>query len=192
MKIRVIAVALVLFALCGRANAFIFDNWYYSESSCASYVPQTPPMAAGKAFCLDSTARAFYVWNGTAFVAPSSVVTTLSATSATFTGTTDRTVSLTNGGHLNSQLGTATIPTTSSCGTNTVTATSTDTAFQVAAGAVTACTVIFNTAYTAQPVCTCSDNTTAAGLKVAYSTGVNITVSGLTSGDTFGCVCIGH
>jgi hypothetical protein len=69
MKIRVIAVALVLFALCGRANAFIFDNWYYSESNCATYTPQTPPMAAGKAVCFDSTLHTWFYWTGTAFTA---------------------------------------------------------------------------------------------------------------------------
>jgi hypothetical protein len=84
-----------------------------------------------------------------------------------------------------------TAPTVGTCGTGTVVANSTDAAGQIIATGATACTVTFNVAYTNAPFCTVSDNTTAAGLKVTLSA-ASITVSGLTSGDTFSYICVGQ
>jgi hypothetical protein len=96
----------------------------------------------------------------------------------------------TNPGHISA--GQTTKPAVSSCGTGAAAAGSTDNAGQVTATGATACTVTFNVAYTSQPFCSVTDNTTAAGLKVTYSTGVSFTVTGLTSGDTFSYICIGQ
>ena len=85
-----------------------------------------------------------------------------------------------------------TVPTVGTCGTGAALTGSTDVAGQVHATGATACTMTFNVAYSSQPFCVATDNTTAAGLKVTYSTGVSITVTGLTSGDTFSYVCVGQ
>jgi hypothetical protein len=86
--------------------------------------------------------------------------------------------------------GQTTPPALSTCGTGAVVGAATDSAGEVHATGATACTVAFNVAYTAQPYCVATDNTTAAGLKIVYnSVGVSITVSGLTSGDTFSYLC---
>ena len=68
MKARILAVMVVGLLLASNAHAFTFNNWFFSENGCTTYVPQTAPPQSGKAFCLDSTTQAFYTWNGTAFV----------------------------------------------------------------------------------------------------------------------------
>lgn len=94
-------------------------------------------------------------------------------------------------GHLESGLKTANnAPALSTCGTGSLTAGSTDTAGDVTATGATACTLTFGTAFAASPSCVATDYTTAAGLKVLPSTGVSITVSGLTSGDRFSYICV--
>lgn len=86
-----------------------------------------------------------------------------------------------------------TLPTVTTCGTGSVTAGATNMAGQVAATGATACTLVFDTTnpFTNAPICVATDYTTAAGLKIVNNTTVSITVSGLTSGDTFDYVCIG-
>jgi hypothetical protein len=98
-----------------------------------------------------------------------------------------------NGGHISSLLGTGTAPTVTSCGTSpSVTTTSTDNAFEVTqGGSTTTCTITFNTAFSHQPMCVVTDETTAAGLKVAYTGATAITVTGLTASDKFAGICIG-
>jgi hypothetical protein len=67
MKIRILVAAMLL-ALCGRANAFEFQNWAYFESGCSTYTIQTSPPPSGKAFCIDTSLFTLFVWNGSAFV----------------------------------------------------------------------------------------------------------------------------
>jgi hypothetical protein len=66
-KIVTLMVGLLL-ALSANAHAFTFNNWFFSESGCSTYTPQTAPPVTGKAFCLDSTTQTMYVWNGSNFV----------------------------------------------------------------------------------------------------------------------------
>jgi hypothetical protein len=68
MKIRAIVAAAILFALCGHARAFEISNYYFSESNCATYVPQTPMPVNGKAVCFDSTLNTWFYWGGTVFL----------------------------------------------------------------------------------------------------------------------------
>lgn len=86
-----------------------------------------------------------------------------------------------------------TLPTVTSCGTGTVTAGATNMAGKVTATGATACTLVFDTTnpFTNAPVCTVTDQTTAAGLQITYNTSVSFTVAGLTSGDAFSYICIG-
>lgn len=119
---------------------------------------------------------------------------TPSVSTVTATGTGDLAINASQGGHISSLLGSGTAPTVTTCGTGSIAATSTDTAGDVTATGATACTVVFNTAFSHKPVCVATDESTAAGLKLVYGgTGnaAQITVSGLTSGDEFTYVCIG-
>lgn len=89
--------------------------------------------------------------------------------------------------------GQTTVPSVATCGTGAALAGSTDTAGQVHATGATACTMSFNVAYTSQPFCVATNNTTAASsLKLAYVAATGFTVSGMTSGDTFSYVCVGQ
>ena len=78
MKGRILAVMVVGLLLASQAHAFNVNNYFFSESNCATYTPQTAPPVAGKAFCLDSTLDSMFVWNGTAFVAANSSGGTIS------------------------------------------------------------------------------------------------------------------
>lgn len=89
-------------------------------------------------------------------------------------------------GHL--QIGSIAPASLSTCGTGTIAANSTDSSGAATATGATACTVNFGNSYATAPNCTVSDKTTAAALKVAETTG-GFTVTGLTSGDTFGWHC---
>jgi hypothetical protein len=111
--------------------------------------------------------------------------------SQSLTGSGNGVLTLTNDGQITAPLGTGTKPSVGTCGSGSASASSTDLAGDVTATGATACTVIFNASFTNKPVCTATDETTAAGLKVTYSTGVSITVTGLTSGDEFTYICIG-
>lgn len=114
---------------------------------------------------------------------------TPSVTSLTATGTGDLEINASQGGHISSQIGAGTIPT---CGTGTVTAISTDNAFRVT-GATSPATVTFHTAFAAQPVCTCNDETSALGACKAVPNSNGATVVITTTGtDTFDGICIGH
>jgi hypothetical protein len=102
---------------------------------------------------------------------------------------TDIALATTNGGHINTILGTGTIPT---CGTGTVSTISTDNAFKVT-GATSPATVTFHTAFGAEPVCVCNDLTSALGACKAVPNSNGATVVITTTGtDSFEAICIGH
>jgi hypothetical protein len=109
-------------------------------------------------------------------------------TALTLSGTADETLQLTQGAHITSLLGSASLPTV---GTGTVTAGGTDTAMQVT-GATSPVTVTFTTTFHAKPICVCSNESTAAhGCgAVANSNGQTVVVT--TAGtDTFDMICMG-
>lgn len=95
-------------------------------------------------------------------------------------------------GHLLSAIGSGAAPTLGTCGTGAVTANSTDNAGEVTATGATSCAVVFGAAFTSQPFCVATDNTTAAGLKLAYTAATGFTVTGLTSSDAFTYICLGQ
>lgn len=83
-------------------------------------------------------------------------------------------------------------PTATTCGTGTVTAHSTNVAGEVTATGATTCTLTFGaTAFTNQPFCTVTDETTAAALRISAISTTSFTVTNLTAGDKFLYVCLG-
>jgi hypothetical protein len=102
--------------------------------------------------------------------------------------TGDKILVLKNGGHISSLLGTATLPGVS---TGTVTAGGTDNAMEVT-GATSPATVTFNTAFAAQPICVCGDETAATGVCKAVPNANGQTVVVTTAAtDSFNLICIG-
>lgn len=155
----------MLFSVSTNAHAFIFNNWFFSVPTCTTYQEQTPRPAAWKAFCLDDITGTFYVWNGTAFVAPIFVSS----------GTT-----LTGGAPFSSDGGTA--PTlTAGCtagGGSGVVGTNVAGTITTGASAATTCTMTFNvaTAFAVAPTCLFTDGN-ASVTPVAYSTGAASTTT---------------
>lgn len=109
----------------------------------------------------------------------------LKASSSLFSSA-DKTLLMTNGGHISSVPGSSTQP---SPGTGSVTAGSTDNAFTVTGG-TSPVTVTFGTAFAAAPSIACNDGTSATAVKVVPSTTTAIVTT--TGTDTFSCIAIGH
>lgn len=66
----------LLLAVSVNAHAFNYNNWFFNETNCATYIPNTPAPPTYQAFCLDKTSGAFYTWNGSAFAAPAIIAGT--------------------------------------------------------------------------------------------------------------------
>ncbi len=112
---------------------------------------------------------------------------TPSLTSMTLAGTGDHILQLTNGGHLSSLKGSASLPTV---GTGTVTAGGTDNAFEIT-GATSPVTATFATAFANTPICVCSDETAALGAcKAVPSSGAAVVLT-TTGTDSVQVVCVG-
>ncbi len=108
--------------------------------------------------------------------------------SLTANGTGDLIVLASNGGHISSQKGSASL---ASPGTGTVTAGGTDNAM-IVTGATSPVTITFATAFSAVPICVCSDITSALGACKAVGGGGGASVVVTTTGtDSFNLVCIG-
>jgi hypothetical protein len=111
-----------------------------------------------------------------------------SITSATLAGTADKSLLLSNGGHLSSLLGTGAAVTS---GTGSVTTGSTDNAGEVT-GCTSACTVTFGVAWAAKPMCVCNDITSATGVCKIVPNANGLTAVVTTAGtDSFEFICIG-
>ena len=112
---------------------------------------------------------------------------TPSVTSVTATGSVDKTLNVSNGGHISNPIGTGVAPTT---GTGTVVTGGTDTAMRVTGG-TSPVTVTFGTAFAVAPVCVCSNGTTAADGCKTSSEGTGSVVVTTAGTDTFSLICVG-
>jgi hypothetical protein len=112
---------------------------------------------------------------------------TPSVTTVTASGTVDKTLNVSNGGHISNPIGTGTPPT---AGTGSVTAGSTDSAMTIT-GATSPVTITFGTAFAVAPVCVCSNVSTAAdGCKTSSAATGTIVVT-TASTDSFTMICMG-
>jgi hypothetical protein len=112
---------------------------------------------------------------------------TPSVTTVTASGSIDKTLNVSNGGHISNPIGSGVAPTT---GTGTVVAGGTDTAMRVTGG-TSPVTVTFGTAFAVAPVCVCSNGTTAADGCKTSAEGTTSVVVTTASTDTFSLVCVG-
>lgn len=155
-------------------------------------LPASPPTCGGTTVSMLSTANGHtlgpaLIDNGS--ITPSGAVPTVDGTGVfQIASPADEALSVLNGGHITSLIGTGAAPTS---GTGSVTAGGTDTAFEVTGG-TSPVTVTFGTAYHAKPSCACNDETSALGAckAVANSNGQTVVVT-TTATDSFNAICIG-
>lgn len=95
-----------------------------------------------------------------------------------------------------SNIGGATAPATSSCGTSTVSGSDSAFVVTVSAGTPSACTITFGTAYATAPACVMTDQTTAAGSTSKVATTTTTAVATIAAGnygtDVLSFICVGR
>ena len=181
-------------ALCLDRTTGVMYVWTGSAWSGLTSVSLTAPGPIGGgtpstgAFTTLSTTGAITAGGAVAVTGAISATTSVTGATGVFTGSGDKTVNISNGGHLSNPIGTGAAPTT---GTGSVVAGGTDTAMRVTGG-TSPVTVTFGTAFAVAPVCVCSNGSTAAHGCATSSEGTTSVVVTTASTDTFRCTVLAN